>query len=153
MPGWARSGADFVTDSVRAGYYCQMSWNGAVRCRYVEVAAAVLLLAACGGGGGGGSPGGGNPPADTTPDAFSFTAQTGMLPSTVVTSNEVTITGINTAAPISVTGGEYSIDGGAFTSTAGTVNNSQRIRLRVVAASQFSTGASASLTIGADFLL
>jgi hypothetical protein len=71
------------------------------------------------------------PPADdTTPDAFSFTAQTGVAASSVRTSESVTITGINVATPISVAGGEYSISGGAFTSLPGTVNNNDTIRLR-----------------------
>src|SRR5262245_54102132 len=76
----------------------------------------LTLLTACGGGGGGGSPQ--NPPPDTRPDAFAFTAQSGVEPSTVVTSNEVTISGINAAASVAITGGEYSINGGAFTNAA-----------------------------------
>lgn len=111
---------------------------------------AFLLLAGCGGGGGGGgsSSGGGNPPVDTSPNAFTFTAQTGMMPSTVVTSNEITISGISAAAGISITGGEYSIDGGAFTSAAGTVNNNQHVRVRFTSSSQFSTLSQVSLSIG-----
>ena len=50
--------------------------------------------------------------------------------STVVGSNEITIAGINTNAIVSITGGEYSIDDGAFTAAAGNVANNQRIRVR-----------------------
>lgn len=111
----------------------------------------LILLAGCGGGGGGGSSSsssGGNPPPDTTPNGFTFTAQTGMMPSTVVTSDEITITGINSGAAITVTGGEYSIDGGAYTGAAGTINNNQRIRVRFTASAQFSTQSSASVSVG-----
>ena len=38
---------------------------------------------------------------DTTPDAFSFTAETGVEPGAVVTSNTITVSGLNTAAAIS----------------------------------------------------
>jgi len=87
-------------------------------------------------------------PPDTTPDAFSFTDQTGLPPNAEVQSNEITVAGINGPAPISVVGGAYSIDGGAFTATAGTVANGARVRVRVTASISYSTTVSATLTIG-----
>ena len=109
----------------------------------------LVLLAGCGGGGGGGgSSPPPPPPVDTTPDAITFTNQSGTATSTAVSSNQVTITGINAAAAISITGGEYSIGGGAFTSAAGTVSNNQTITVRVNSPAQFSTQASATLTVG-----
>jgi len=107
----------------------------------------LALLSGCGGGGGGG----GSPapaPADTTPDNFTFTAQAGSEPSSAVTSNEITITGINAASAVSVSGGQYSIDGGAFTNGAGSVTNGQRLRLRLTSSGQFLTASNASLTVG-----
>jgi len=68
--------------------------------------------------------------ADTTPDAFTFTDQTGVALSTVIESAAITVSGINSAAAISVTGGEYSINGGAWTSAAGTVTNGQTVKVR-----------------------
>lgn len=56
--------------------------------------------------------------ADTTPDNFAFTDQTNVALSTVIESSAITVSGINAAAAISVTGGEYSINGGAYTSVA-----------------------------------
>jgi hypothetical protein len=85
---------------------------------------------------------------DTTPDAISFTAQTGVARSTVLTSNDFTVTGINSNASVSITGGEYSIGTGAFTSAAGTVSNNQVIRVRMTSSAQFSTTANAVLTVG-----
>jgi hypothetical protein len=108
------------------------------------------LLTACGGGGdgGGSSSGGGNPPPDTIPNGFTFTSQADTALAASVVSNEVTIAGITAAAAISIAGGEYSVDGGAFTSAAGTVTNNQRIRVRVTTPAQFSSGATATLTVG-----
>lgn len=108
------------------------------------------LLAACGGGGGkgGGSQPPPNPPPDTTPSAFAFTAQTGVERSTVIASNEVTISGIDANAAVTITGGEYSVNGGAFTSAAGTIGNNQPVRVRLTSSAQFATAANAALTIG-----
>jgi hypothetical protein len=108
------------------------------------VLVSVCLLAGCGGGGGGGA--GGSP--DTTPAAFSFSGQTGATRSSIVTSNSVVISDINGNAPISITGGEYSIDGGAFTSAAGTVANNQTIRVRATSSSEFAATVTVVLTVG-----
>ncbi|WAK02567.1 multiheme c-type cytochrome [Methylobacter sp. YRD-M1] len=86
--------------------------------------------------------------ADTTPDAFGFTAQTDVALNTAVTSNAVTITGINAPAPVSVSGGSYSINGGAFTSAAGSINNGDSVRVQLTSSSQYSTQTTATLTIG-----
>lgn len=85
---------------------------------------------------------------DTVPEAFSFTDVTGALTSTVYTSNSVTITGISAASPISITGGEYSINGGSFTSASGTILNNQQVQVRVTSSSSNSTAVNAVLTIG-----
>jgi uncharacterized delta-60 repeat protein len=85
---------------------------------------------------------------DTTPDAFSFTDQAGVATGAVVTSNTVTITGINSAAPISVTGGEYSINGGTFTATASTVMSGNTVQVRHTAASAVGTTVNTTLTVG-----
>jgi len=85
---------------------------------------------------------------DTTPDAFTFVDITGMLSSTVYTSNGVVISGIDTASPISVTGGTYNINGGAYTAIAGTVTNGQTVTVRQTSSANFSTKTDAVLTIG-----
>ena len=85
---------------------------------------------------------------DTTPDAFTFTDQTDVPLSTTITSNSITVSGINSAAPISVTGGAYSINGGAFTSVAGTVNNGDSVRVQHTSSASFSTNTDTTLTIG-----
>lgn len=85
---------------------------------------------------------------DTTPDAFSFAAQTGVERSTTMTSESITVSGINAATPISVSGGQYSINGGAFTSTAGTVTNGQTVRVQHTSSDAYQTQVNTTLTIG-----
>lgn len=87
------------------------------------------------------------PAADTTPDAFRFEAQSGVVAGSAVSSNTVTVSGINAPAAISVTGGEYRIDQGAFTAATGTVSNGSTVQLRLTAAAAGQT-ATATLSIG-----
>lgn len=86
--------------------------------------------------------------ADTTPDAFTFTDATGQALGTVVESNAITVAGINAAANISVTGGEYQIDGGAWTSSVGTVTLGQTVKVRHTTSASNSTATNTVLTIG-----
>jgi hypothetical protein len=86
--------------------------------------------------------------ADTTPDAFSFTDQTGVAVSTVISSNTITISGINTATPISISGGEYAINGGTFRSTASTISTGQTVQVRQTSSASFSTTTNTALTVG-----
>ncbi len=93
-------------------------------------------------------------PPDTTPDAFAFVAETNVALATTVTSNNQTVAGINTAAPISVTGGAYSINGGVFTAAPGTVTSGQIVAVRQTSSATPATATIATLTIGgvaADF--
>ncbi len=98
-----------------------------------------FLLFACGGSDDG---------PDRTPDAFSFTPATDVARNTVVTSNQITVSGISADAGIIVTGGEYAVAGGAFTSAAGTVGSGQTIAVRATSADAFATTSSVTLTIG-----
>ncbi len=86
--------------------------------------------------------------ADTTPDTFTFNAQEEIAPETQVESNSVAISGLGIATAISITGGEYSIEGGAFTSDAGTIENGQAVVVRQTASANLETTTSAVLTIG-----
>ena len=88
------------------------------------------------------------PASDTTPDAFSFTDVTGAVLSTVYTSGPITVSGIDAAAAITVTGGEYNINGGAFTSDAGNVNNGDSVRARGTSSGSYSTAVNVAVTIG-----
>jgi hypothetical protein len=86
--------------------------------------------------------------ADTTPDPFGFTSVSGVSRNTTVSSNVVTITGINAPAPISVTGGEYRIDGGSWVSADGFISENQTVQVRHTSASAANTVTETVLTIG-----
>jgi subtilisin family serine protease/N-acetylneuraminic acid mutarotase len=87
-------------------------------------------------------------PTDTTPDIFTFTDQTGVALSIVITSNTITVSGINAATPISITGGTYSINGGTYTSSSGTVVDGNTVTVRLTSSGSYSTTTNATLTIG-----
>lgn len=122
----------------------------------------LISLVACGGGGGS-SGGGGNNSSnssnsvssaspvvvdDTTPNEINFAATEGAEPNALITSQTVTISGINAATPISISGGEYSIVGGAFTSTAGTITNGQTLAVRLTASDKTNTQKAVTVTVG-----
>jgi len=85
---------------------------------------------------------------DTAPDAFSFATQTNVAPDTPIESEPVTITGINFPAKLSITGGEYSIDGSAYGGSPGNVKNNQTVLIRIRSSAESSGNASATVTIG-----
>ncbi|MDP2994665.1 MAG: hypothetical protein Q8N46_06030 [Anaerolineales bacterium] len=85
---------------------------------------------------------------DTTSDAFSFTDLSNQALSTQVESNAITVAGINAAAAISISGGEYQINGGSWTSAAGTVTNGQTVKVRHTTSASNSTATNTTLTIG-----
>lgn len=87
---------------------------------------------------------------DTTPDAFSFVDQSGVRKNTQVLSNTIIAGGINSAAPISISGGnaQFSRNGGAWTSVAGSVNNGDTVVLRVVSSNTGNNAVNVVLTIG-----
>lgn len=110
------------------------------------------VLAACSSGGGG--KGGPAPnPADTRPDSFTITASAGEDPSEVpfdteITSAPITITGIDAAAAVSINNGEFQIDNGTFTSTAGTVRSGQTVTVRVRSSVKAGQSVTATLNVG-----
>ena len=95
------------------------------------------------------------PPVDTTPLPFSFAAKTGVAPGAVVISDSIVVLGINAPAAITVSGGEYAINNGAFTSLIGAVvNDGDTVRLRQTASNLPATTTTATLSIdsvSADF--
>lgn len=87
---------------------------------------------------------------DSSPDPFSFAPQSNVPVSTLRTSNTAQITGINVAVPISVVGGQYSVNGGAYTSAAGTVSNGDNVTVQQTSSASFSTTVTTKLTVS-DF--
>ncbi len=120
-----------------------------------QVLAGALLVVGLNGCGGGGSEPAvpvipNTPPvtSDTTPNSFVFNDTSGSALSTDIVSNSIQIQGINAATTISISGGEYKIDTGAYTSSAGTVTNGQTVTIKITSASSYSSNAEATLTIG-----
>jgi hypothetical protein len=69
--------------------------------------------------------------ADRTPDAFGFTTQTGVARSTVIESNVITPAGYNTAVGVVAgPGAEYRINGGAWTTAAGSMSPGDTLQTR-----------------------
>lgn len=87
-------------------------------------------------------------PADITPDPFTFIPQSGVAPYTVITSNVITVAGIDSPSAITIVGGMYSINGAVYTNAAGTVQNGDTISLQVLSSTRFATSVQATLTIG-----
>ncbi len=90
---------------------------------------------------------------DTTPDPFSFTNQTGVKPNRAVTSNTVTISGVEVGHSVNITidKGKYSIGCGSddtFTSSDGTIINDETVCVRHFTDATFSTARVTTLTVG-----
>lgn len=89
-----------------------------------------------------------NPTTDTTPDAFNFAEQTDVALNTLVSSDLITITGIDATTPILVSNGEYSLNGAGFTSTAGTLTNGDTVQVRHTSSAQNSSDTTSQVNIG-----
>ena len=86
---------------------------------------------------------------DITPSPFGFAALANIALNSLQTSEYVTIYGIDAAAPVSITGGEYEINGsGSWTSAAGTINLYDQVRVRQMSAPANRITTTAVLTIG-----
>lgn len=91
--------------------------------------------------------GGANVP-DAQPDVFQFVDVTAAALASEVRSNELVVAGINVATNVAITNGEYSINGGPFTSAPGSVVNGDRIVVRHTSSAAYATGTVTLLNIG-----
>lgn len=87
-------------------------------------------------------------PPDTTPDAFDFTDVTDADLSTVYVSDSQVVTGMDACTAISITGGEYRINGGAWTAAAGTIDPGDTLELRLTSSADPETATTATVTVG-----
>ncbi|WP_075188227.1 FG-GAP repeat protein [Teredinibacter haidensis] len=85
---------------------------------------------------------------DTNPDAFYFDDEDDIGLGEYVISEPVTIEGIDTETIIWIEGGEYSIDGAAFTDEEGEITNEQEVYVRVLSSELLSTETEAVLYVG-----
>lgn len=86
--------------------------------------------------------------ADSTPNAFGFTAVTDAALSTAYTASAV-LTGMDDGAYVSVSNGELSVDGGSTwtTATVNFVTGLTQVRATVTSSTAFSTSASTVVTV------
>lgn len=87
-------------------------------------------------------------PLDTAPDTFDFTDVTDADLSTVYESDSQAVTGMDAGTAISITGGEYRINGGAWTSDAGTIDPGDTLELRLTSSGTPETAVTATVTVG-----
>lgn len=97
-------------------------------------------------------------PPDTTPDAFSLSSISDTIPTTEYISDIITISWINQAIEVSISTGQYSINGWDFISSAlsAGVNNGDEIRVRNISPNSFWESNTLTLTlwwVSADFTL
>lgn len=85
---------------------------------------------------------------DTTPNQFTFVDQTGVALSTVIESAAIAVTSISAPVAISITGGEYAINGGTFTSTTGTINSNDTVKVHHTSSAANNTTTDTVLTVG-----
>lgn len=88
---------------------------------------------------------------DTVPNVFSFTDVSAVATDTVVVSAPVTISGINAAASLTLSGASsraWSKNGAAWNSSNGYVVNGDVVRLQLKSAVSANTGTSVSISIG-----
>lgn len=87
---------------------------------------------------------------DVTPDAFDFTDVDAVAASSLQLSNTITVSGLGTgiAVPVKVSGGEYSLNSGAWTAAPGYVVNGDTLRVRHTAAGTAGTMTGTTLTVG-----
>jgi hypothetical protein len=89
--------------------------------------------------------------ADTTPDVFTFTDQTGVSPGSTNNSDSVTSAGYDNTATLVLTGDascKYSINGAAWATADNTVTVGDNVALQNVASSSYSTPVSCTLNLG-----
>lgn len=86
---------------------------------------------------------------NNTPDGFTIPDKVNQPLNSVIESAAITVSGITMLSPISISaGGEYAVNGGAYTSTAGIVVNGDSIMVRQTSSASFSMTTGVTLTIG-----
>jgi len=85
---------------------------------------------------------------DAMPNPIVFNPVTGAEFNTTYTSNTVVISGINVTVPISVTGGQYRVNNGVWTTNPSIVNNGDMVAVRTTTAQASEYTYTVVLTVG-----
>lgn len=89
-------------------------------------------------------------PVDDQPNPFTFIPVEYATVDTLYTSNVITPDGFNIPLPISVVDGEYRLNGGSWTSSAGTINPGQTLQTRRNSSPAESTPVQSTVTIASQ---
>ena len=85
---------------------------------------------------------------DSTPSAFILGSESNVELSTEVESREILIAGIDTAVEVSISYGEYSVNGGDYTAARGSLSNNSVVKVRHTSSPDYSTRLESVLTVG-----
>ena len=85
---------------------------------------------------------------DNSPDDFSFIAQSNVNKNSIITSDTISITGINVPTSISITNGQYSINGGDWNTSNNTISNNDDITVRHTTPFDNDTNTTTTLIVG-----
>lgn len=85
---------------------------------------------------------------DKVPNQFNFIPANNVEKNTLIESNSVVISGINTTVPVSVLGGEYSKNGGSYTSQDGYANDGDTFKVKGLSSNTETTLSKVTLTVG-----
>jgi hypothetical protein len=86
--------------------------------------------------------------SDTTPDAFSLGDAGAAALGATCESATITVTGVDAPAGLTVSGGDYAINGGGWASAPTTVGAGDTVKVRGVSSGSLSTAVDVVLTIG-----
>ena len=89
-----------------------------------------------------------HPLSGIAPDNFTLGYILGSRLCTLYYSRKISVLGISKASVISITGGEYSINGGEFQNNESTVSANDIVTVRLLSSCNYSTNVTATLTIG-----
>jgi len=86
-----------------------------------------------------------------SPNSFNFTDQTDVQRNSTIVSNSITVSNINTSVTISISGGEYEINGNnTWLSTDSTVVVNDTIKVRHTSSASYTSKTDTVLTIGTE---
>lgn len=80
--------------------------------------------------------------------SFSFVNKSNVALSTLIVSDSVIVTGVGSLLPISISGGEYAINSGTYTTASGFINENDSVTLRTTSAATELTLVQVVLNIG-----
>lgn len=85
--------------------------------------------------------------SDTTPDALAGETKSGQTRSATITFTAVTPVGYTAATTISITGGTYSINGGSYVSSSGTLSPGDSFTVRHTSSASYLTAVDSVITL------